>query len=181
MKHLKFRFAQSADITKLVDLINSAYRQQHGNSWTSEAEIVTGQRINASQLEHALFQDHFQLWIALQDEQIVACIGLTFNLYNVEIGTFCITPHFQNQGIGKQVLDYAEQCVRQSDISKYTKHRRLNNFVMWVLNVRTELIAYYERRGYVQTGVIDNYPLDADVGKPIVDLHLIEMRKAIYE
>ena len=178
MKHLKFRFAQSADITKLVDLINSAYRQQHGNSWTSEAEIVTGQRINASQLEHALSQDHFQLWIALQDEQIVACIGLTFNLYDVEIGTFCITPHFQNQGIGKQVLDFAENYVRQKI---RLEHQHLNDFVMWVLSARTELIAYYERRGYVQTGSVDDYPLNADVGRPMIDLHLIEMRKAIYE
>jgi hypothetical protein len=27
----------------------------------------------------------------------------------------------------------------------------LKYFVMWVLSVRSELIAYYERRGYVQT------------------------------
>lgn len=182
MKPLKFRLAQRTDITKLVDLINVAYRQQHGNSWTSEAEIVTGQRVNALQLEHAFSQNNFQLWIALQDEkykkdeQIIACIGLTFNEHDVEIGTFCIAPHFQNQGFGKQVLDFAENYIRQQ-IS--LKHHRLSDFVMWVLSVRTELIAYYERRGYVQTGVIDNYPLDADVGKPIVDLHLIEMRKAI--
>ena len=179
MNHLKFRLAQQTDIPKLVDLVNSAYRQQQGNSWTSETEIVTGQRINTSQLEHALSQNNVQLWIAIQDGEIVACIGLTFNEHDVEIGTFCIAPHLQNQGMGKQVLDYAEQCVKQSELSNYPKHRRLNNFVMWVLSVRTELIAYYERRGYVQTGVIDNYPLDADVGKPIVDLHLIEMRKAI--
>lgn len=51
---------------------------------------------------------------------------------------------------------------------------------MWVLSVRTELIAYYERRGYVRTGVIDDYPLDAGVGKPMVDLHLVEMRKIIH-
>lgn len=166
MNPLKFKLAQQTDIPKLVDLINAAYRQQHGNSWTSEAEIVTGQRINTAQLEHALSQDNVQLWTAIQDGEIVACIGLTFNEHDVEIGTFCIAPHLQNQGIGKQVLDFAENYVRQQ-IS--LKHQHLNDFVMWVLNVRTELIAYYERRGYVQTGMIDDYPLGADVGKPIVD------------
>ena len=50
---------------------------------------------------------------------------------------------------------------------------------MWVLSVRHELIAYYERRGYVQTGRVDVYPLDANVGIPQVDLHLIEMRKPL--
>ena len=50
---------------------------------------------------------------------------------------------------------------------------------MWVLSVRYELIAYYERRGYVQTGVVGDYPLDANVGTPIVDLYLVEMKKMI--
>ena len=183
MNPLKFRLAQQTDIPKLVDLINTAYRQQQGSSWTSEAEIVTGQRVNASQLGHALSQDNFQLWIALQDEkyneneQIMACIGLTLNEHDVEIGTFCIAPQVQNQGFGKQVLDFAETYVRQQIL---LKHQHLNAFVMWVLSVRTELIAYYERRGYVRTGVIGDYPLDADVGKPMVDLHLVEMRKIIH-
>jgi hypothetical protein len=50
---------------------------------------------------------------------------------------------------------------------------------MWVLSVRHELIAYYQRRGYVQTGVVADYPLNANVGIPVVDLHLIEMRKRV--
>ena len=106
----------------------------------------------------------------------MACIGLTFNLYDVEIGTFCIAPQVQNQGIGKQVLDFAEKYIRQLVSNE---HQHLNAFVMWVLSVRTELIAYYERRGYVRTGVIEDYPFDADVGIPMMDLHLVEMRKAI--
>ena len=183
MNHLKFRLAQHTDIPKLVDLINTAYRQQNARSWTNEAAIVTGQRVNASQLTHSLSQDNFQLWLAFQgqeskeEEQIVACIGLTINEHDVEIGTFCIAPQVQNQGIGKQVLDFAENNVRQKI---RLKHQHLNDFVMWVLSVRTELIAYYERRGYVQTGSVDDYPLDADVGKPLVDLHLVEMRKVIH-
>lgn len=50
---------------------------------------------------------------------------------------------------------------------------------MWVLSVRSELISYYERRGYVLTGVLDEYPLNANVGTPIVDLYLVEMKKVI--
>lgn len=69
---LNFRTARISDITNLVDLINSAYRQQEGRSWTSESEIVTGNRINAKQLEQALAQDNFQLFVAELDEQIVA-------------------------------------------------------------------------------------------------------------
>lgn len=170
---LEFRIAQISDIPKLVELVNSAYRHKAGNSWTSEAEIVSGDRINYQQLEQSLFQKNFKLFVAELVGNLVACIGLTFDQDNVEVGTFCIAPEHQNQGIGKQVLDFAEKYVID------LKLPNLNDFVMWVLSVRHELIAYYERRGYVQSGVIDEYPIDADVGKPIVDLHLVEMRKVI--
>ncbi|WP_406565198.1 GNAT family N-acetyltransferase [Acinetobacter guillouiae] len=173
---LNFRTARISDITNLVDLINSAYRQQDGRSWTSESEIVTGDRINAKQLEQALAQDNFQLFVAELDEQLVACIGLTFTQHDVEIGTFCIAAQLQNQGIGKYVLDFAEQYVHEKVLSN---HCYFTHFVMWVLSVRHELIAYYQRRGYVQTGVVEDYPLSANVGIPVVDLHLIEMRKSV--
>ena len=167
---IKFRSSQKSDISNLVELINSAYRLQQGQSWTSEADIVSGARINAQQLRNDLAQDSFQLFVAELENEVVACIGLTFHDSEVEIGTFCIAPHFQNQGLGKMVLEYAEQVA-------VTHDKNITTLVMWVLSVRSELIAYYERRGYVQTGVMDDYPLDANVGKPIVDLHLVEMRK----
>lgn len=179
MHNLKFRTAQTTDIPVLVGLINSAYRQQEGNSWTSEAEIVAGDRINHQQLEQALKQDNFKLFVAefdgqLLDGQLVACIGLTFDYADVEIGTFCIAPQFQNQGVGKHVLDFAETYAQNLNVADLT------HFVMWVLSVRHELINYYERRGYVQSGVVDDYPMDANVGQPIVDLHLVEMRKSVH-
>ncbi|MCU4492537.1 GNAT family N-acetyltransferase [Acinetobacter guillouiae] len=173
---LNFRTARISDITNLVDLINSAYRQQDGRSWTSESEIVTGDRINAKQLKQALAQNNFQLFVAELDEHIVACIDLAFIQHDVEIGTFCIAAQLQNQGIGKYVLDFAEQYVHDKVLSN---HCHSTHFVMWVLSVRHELIAYYQRRGYVQTGVVADYPLNANVGIPVVDLHLIEMRKRV--
>lgn len=177
MKHqLRFRSAQIIDIQKLVDLINCAYRQQQGNSWTSEVQMVTGARINAEQLAQMLSADHFKLFVAEYAEEMVGCIGLTFQPLAVEIGTFCIAPKLQNQGMGKEVLDFAERYVRDDMRSIYPD---LTYFVMWVLSVRQELIAYYERCGYQPTGLIDDYPLSANVGTPIIDLHLVEMKKNI--
>ena len=63
-QNLKFRKAQNSDISNLVLLMNTAYRQTEGSSWTSEADIVTGDRINATQLEGALAQADFELWVA---------------------------------------------------------------------------------------------------------------------
>jgi ribosomal protein S18 acetylase RimI-like enzyme len=173
---LEFRTAQISDIQKLVDLINSAYRQHQGNSWTSEVEIVTGDRINVEQLLQTLADDHFKLFVVEYAKETVACIGLTFHSSEVEIGTFCITPRIQNQGIGKQVLDFAESYIGDNLLLEYPD---LKHFVMWVLSVRHELIAYYQRRGYQQTGRIEDYPLHANVGIPTVNLHLVEMKKDI--
>ncbi|WP_235943553.1 GNAT family N-acetyltransferase [Acinetobacter terrestris] len=94
-------------------LINQAYRTNIGSSWTSEQDIVAGDRINHQQLLESFKQNHFYLFIAeMVDEtrtDLAACIGLTFQQNAVEIGTFCVDSHWQNQSVGKQVLGWAEK------------------------------------------------------------------------
>ena len=51
--------------------------------------------------------------------------------------------------------------------------------LIMVLDVRSELIAYYQRRGYQITGHTAPYPVNANVGRPLVPIQLIEMKKAI--
>ena len=105
MQPLKYRRANTADIDHLVILINQAYRTNIGSSWTSEQDIVAGDRISHQQLLGSLKQDHFSLFIAeiLANKQsdLVACISLTIQQNAVEIGTFCVNSDWQNQGIGK--------------------------------------------------------------------------------
>lgn len=180
MQNLAFRVATVSDIPQLLLLINSAYRQNLGQSWTNEANIVVGDRIHQQQLENLISQPNHQLLIAeiahLGQSLIIACIGLNYLYSELEIGTFCIAPDWQNQGIGQRVLAYAE---RYSANYAVQHQMPLEYYVMWVLNVRNELLAYYERRGYVLTGEIEAYPLDANVGQPTVALHLVKMKKPI--
>ena len=51
--------------------------------------------------------------------------------------------------------------------------------LIMVLDVRSELIAYYQRRGYQITGHTEPYPVNANVGQPLVPIQLIEMKKTI--
>lgn len=169
--NLNFRLAELSDIPSLVKLINQSYREQQGRSWTTEVEFVKGQRISHEQLEQQLELSNSLLIVAETDSsKIVACIGLNFQDNNVEIGTFCTDPHIQNMKVGRCVLEYAEQFALQ-------KAPELDSAVMYVLDVRSELIAYYERRGYVKTGNEEPYPIDADVGMPLIPIKLIEMKK----
>lgn len=181
MQTLKFRLAEPKDSVVLTKMINRAYRAQTAKSWTNEALIISGDRISEVQLQRLIEQQHThhlnsQLLIAeLNDHaksEIIGCIALSYNHQDVEIGTFCIAPEFQNSGYGQHVLKAAELYAM--------KHQpKLKSLSMWVLDVRSELIEYYERRGYLKTGSVDAYPLDADVGQPLVQLELIQLVKKI--
>lgn len=179
MHTLKFRLADKRDIPSLIELINSAYRQDHDKSWTNESKIVDGDRINQLQLETLIGQQHAKLprshlLVAESYEQIsteiIGCIGIEYQQDDVEIGTFCIAPHWQNLGYGQQVLKTAE-------IYALKFKPDLKSYIMWVLDIRQELIDFYLRRGYERTDLIDEYPLDAGVGEPKLELKLVALKK----
>ena len=74
-------------------------------------------------------------------------------------GMFSVVPNRQGTGIGKTVLAEAERIVRE--------HWQCDAMRMTVIDVREELIAFYERRGYVRTGIKKPFPYgDARFGLP---------------
>ena len=73
--------------------------------------------------------------------------------------------------MGTRLLNDAEQYAK-TQLHAY-------RIIMSVVDTRTELIAFYERRGYVQTGHSLPYPNDKNVGEPKQPLMLIEMEKDI--
>ncbi|TXT32682.1 MAG: GCN5-like N-acetyltransferase [Rhodocyclaceae bacterium] len=76
-------------------------------------------------------------------------------------------PNHQMQGLGKQMLNCAEQHALE--------HFGIASFKMSVLSSRSELIAFYERRGYTRTGKVTSYPASAGIGEPIVDELKVEI------
>ena len=150
-----------------------ADRAQSERSWATEKAFGDGIRITNEQLNGDLSRSNFKLFVG-ENEQglLVACIGLSFDHNSVEIGTFAIDSSVQNLGYGKQMLNYVEAYVAQSC-------SEVRDLIMYVLDVRSELIAYYQRRGYQITGHTEPYPVNANVGQPLVPIQLIEMKKAI--
>ena len=149
--------------------MNAAYRSNVG--WTHEHNIVSGERINAQQLEALLLQTNVELFVLKVNQDVIGCIGLTTMNDEVEIGSFAIDPQLENGGYGKILLEFAEHYVMHN--------RSIQQLVMSVLNVRHKLIAYYERRGYCKTGETQAYPLDANVGVPQIPLHLVILKKVL--
>ena len=177
MQSLKFRKAELTDLDRLLHLINLAYRENPIQSWTNEADYVSGQRINKLQLQQALMDDNYHLYVAevedvISTTSLIGCIGLAFNAKEVEIGTFCVDPVFQNTGVGKMILSFAETQA-------LLIQPNLRLYMMYVLDIRSELIAYYQRRGYSLTQVRKPYPIDANVGTPLLNIELQQLIKHV--
>jgi len=168
MNHYKnIRLASKADIQQLTILINTAYRTLDG--WTTEAGMIQGDRIQEKQLYDLLNLENFQLFVLEIENKLLGCIGVSLGQQLAEIGSFAVAPAEQNSGYGKQLLDFAE-----SHIFEIFKKKVIQ---MSVLNVRTELLAYYQRRGYQLTEKIEAYPLGQNVGEPLIPLHLLILEK----
>ena len=170
MNHYKnIRLASKADIQQLTILINTAYRTRGG--WTTEEGMIQGDRIQEKQLYDLLNLENFQLFVLEIDNKLLGCIGVSLGQQVAEIGSFAVAPAEQNSGYGKQLLDFAE-----SHIFEIFKK---NVIQMSLLNVRTELLVYYQRHGYQLTEKIEAYPLGQKLGEPLIPLHLLILEKII--
>ena len=86
---------------------------------------------------------------------------------------FAVRPSLQRGGVGRQLLAEAER-VAGSDFAAQVMD-------MSVIRQRHELIAWYERRGYVQTGVVQPFPYgNARFGAPNRDdLEFVVLAKVL--
>jgi len=157
---LRIRPARAADTDTLTKLIKSAYRGSDSRAgWTSEADLVEGERISTDQVEAMISEGGSLLLAGEQDGQLVACCqvrnqgaGLAY------FGTFAVSPTAQGGGIGRQLMAEAE---RQA-VTAFNA-RRLE---MTVLAQQDKLIAYYERRGFARTGETRPFPADSRYARP---------------
>ncbi len=148
------------DVTAIVMLVNRAYRPSGGTKgWTHESDIVSGERVAAEGVRAMFAPDSF-IFVAEKNQQLVACIHLKIGDECAYIGMLATNPDQQQQGYGKLMLDYAERFA--------TGHFSIRTFEMVVVSARTELIAFYIRRGYAKAGVVHAYPIAAGVGVPKV-------------
>lgn len=155
------RSASAKDAGKIATLVNKAYRPStHDRGWTHEANLVSGQRTTEEQVL-SLGCSRSSILVLCQDTEIVACIHVKCGENSADIGMLATNPNHQMQGLGKQILNCAERHVLEQF--------GITTFRMSVLSSRSELIAFYERRGYARTGEIASYPVSAGIGEPIVN------------
>ncbi|AKC87639.1 GNAT family N-acetyltransferase [Pseudoxanthomonas suwonensis] len=163
MDSIAFRAATEADVPALVELVTSAYRGDASRiGWTTEADMLDGQRIDPEVLRQDIARPRSVVLLAERGGTLLACAHLAEEDGAGYFGMFSVRPDLQGGGLGKALLAEAERIVREQ--------WRLPAMRMTVIDIRDELIAFYQRRGYIRTGVTKPFPYgDERYGIPLRD------------
>lgn len=152
-----FRLAVAADVDAIVALVESAYRGDSSRrGWTTEAEFLDGRRTAPAEVAALLARPRSLILLAEQAGAagsaalLLACAHVAQEDGAGYFGMFSVRPDLQNAGLGKAMLARAEEIVRGQ--------WQLPSLRMTVIDIRHELIAWYERRGYARTGVHKPFP-----------------------
>lgn len=150
-EQVSFRAASVDDIPALLPLVTSAYRGDSSRQgWTTEADILDGNRIVPEVLEADILRPRSRILVAEQSGRMVACAHVCDEAGVGYFGMFAVRPDLQNAGIGRLVLAEAERVARED--------WQLPTMRMTVIDLREELIAWYVRRGYRRTGIKKPFP-----------------------
>ena len=157
---IAFRDADAGDVPALVALVTSAYRGESSRAgWTTEADLLDGNRIDSDVLRGDIEREHSRVLLASRDGVLLGCAHVAIENGAGYFGMFAVDPLLQAGGIGKAILAEAERVVRDE--------WQLPMMRMTVIDLREDLIAWYERRGYRRTGIKKPFPaVDPRFGLP---------------
>lgn len=165
--------ADLADAAELTNLINSAYRGESSKKgWTSEAHLLEGIRIDEPTLTEYLQTDDTIILKNIDAEgKITACVYLQQRDNNrLYLGMLTVSPTLQAKGTGRKLLHEAELWAAKLNCSQ---------IFMTVISTRTELLSWYMRRGYQNTGKIIPFPVETGFGEPKELIELVVLEKNI--
>ncbi|MDR2876268.1 MAG: GNAT family N-acetyltransferase [Methylobacillus sp.] len=169
-----YRRAVSGDITRIVALVNSAYRGDSSRAgWTTEADILDGQRVDAEEIASLIAKPDALILLRAEGEKITGTAYLEKqDARAAYLGMLVIAPPLQGRGFGHELMREAERWAQ--------KEWSAERMRMLVIMARHELIAYYERRGYRRTGATEPFPTDPRFGLPKVSgLYLVALEKSL--
>ena len=167
--------ATASDIPAIIDLLNSAYRGERSKQgWTTEADLISGDiRTDEATLQKVMQQAGSVLLKYTNDAgEIIACVNLQQHGHKIYLGMFSVSPQLQGGGIGKKMLQAAEE---------YAIHLKCIAIYMSVISVRTELINWYKRHGYSDTGERKPFTEDGISGKHLRQLEFMMLEKSVID
>jgi len=175
MTELVLRDAVAADIPALHALIESAYRGEASRAgWTTEADLLGGQRTDPEELAVILADPTQALLTAWRDWELLASVLIARREEGVGyFGMLSVSPALQAGGLGRRMIQAAQTALAERYGAQVVR--------ISVFPQRETLIAWYGRLGYRDTGETLPFPYDEPrLGSPLRDdLYFIVMEKAL--
>ena len=142
------------DVAALNLLVNSAYRgDESKKGWTTEAYMLDGVRIDDDELVEMMNEQNSSVFKYVENEIILGCVLLKIQENKLYLGMLCVNPNLQNSGIGKKILQFADE---------FATANKLIAIKMTVISQRVELINWYNRHGYLDSGLREPFPEQHD-------------------
>lgn len=147
------RPAVRADLPALHPVIERAYRGDSARiGWTHEADLLSDTRTDMPALQ-AIVADPAQVLLMMSEGGVpLGCVNVADRGGALAyMGMLCVEPARQAEGFGRQLIDAALVHARGAF--------GCDRIEMTVIDLRRELIAYYERHGWHQTGERRPFPV----------------------
>ena len=151
------RTASPDDAANITAVINAAFR-------IAEGFFIDGNRIAQPEVEQMLTKGTFLL--AEDGDKLNGCVYVELRGERSYLGLLSVDPAYQQGGLGSLLMVEAEN---------YCRERGSTFMDILFVNLREELPAYYQKRGYVQTGT-SPFPEDVPTRMPC---HFINMSKPL--
>lgn len=175
MTEITIRDAVAADIPALHPLIESAYRGEASRAgWTTEADLLDGQRTDPEDLADILADPKQALLSAWCGDALVGCVLIADRGEGTGyFGMLSVNPTLQGGGLGRRLVEAAH-----STLADRFGARRVR---ISVFPQRETLIAWYQRLGYRLTGDTLPFPYgNPRFGLPLRDdLYFLVMERAL--
>jgi GNAT superfamily N-acetyltransferase len=149
--------ATVADAPGITAVINAAFR-------IAEGFFIDGNRITQTEVEESLAKGAFLL--AETDGKLNGCVYVEMRGEQSYLGLLSVDPTIQQSGLGSRLMNEAE---------RYCRERGSHSMDILIVSLREELPAFYQRRGYVESGTTP-FPTDVPTKVPC---HFINMSKPL--
>jgi predicted N-acetyltransferase YhbS len=153
----KIRTAAAADAPQITAVINAAFR-------IAEEFFIDGNRIRQTEVEQMLTKGTFL--VAEADDKLNGCVYVEPRGERSYLGLLSVDPTSQQSGLGSLLMNEAE---------RYCRERGSRCMDILIVNLRKDLPAFYQKRGYVESGTS---PFPADVPTKI-PCYFINMSKLL--
>jgi len=153
----EIRIADSADAEQITAVINAAFR-------IAEGFFIDGNRIALDEVQRSLAKGAFL--VAQDENRLSGCVYVESRGERAYLGLLSVEPSCQQSGLGSRLMTAGEE---------YCRARGARFMDILIVNLRTELPAFYAQRGYVETGTTP-FPPDVPTRQPC---HFINMSKSL--